>query len=100
MLVIAWFDDYRKAMILDWMVDDPNLLSELRDEEVIAILSERRKSIVRVAVSPSASPGSPQRTLGSPGNPRRTLRSPGSPKRSPLGGEERALGVISPSFHG
>ena len=37
-----WFDAYAKSKIPDWMVNNEDLFREIRDEEVITIISERR----------------------------------------------------------
>jgi len=36
-----WFGDVQKAMVPDWVVDDEDLLTDIRNDEVIAIISER-----------------------------------------------------------
>ena len=37
----AWFGALEKALIPDWAVTDPDVLANIRDEEVVAIISER-----------------------------------------------------------
>lgn len=48
-----WLTDYVKSHIPDWAVDDKRMLANLRNDEVKALVQERRASLVsRLTVIP------------------------------------------------
>ena len=49
-----WFNDVKKSLIPDEFISDPALLVRVRSNNVKAIIEERRRSLILVALAPDA----------------------------------------------
>mmetsp|Transcript_1268 Transcript_1268/g.2153 ORF Transcript_1268/g.2153 Transcript_1268/m.2153 type:complete len:542 (-) Transcript_1268:22-1647(-) len=61
-----FFDDYTKSLVPDWIVEDPTILNEIRNERVMEFMTERRSlPILKTSGSLALNPHSSQRWSGS-----------------------------------